>query len=281
MAEGKLLLIGTPIGNLEDLSPRALEALRSCSMLLCEDTRHTRKLLTHFGISKKIESFHEHNEQAKADSVLDRIAFGDVVGLVSDAGLPVISDPGFSIVRRARERNLRVEPIAGPFAGALALIASGLPPSPFAFYGFPPHRKGERMDFYRRIADARMTAVVYESPHRIIASLEDALETFGETEMSLARELTKIHEEILNGPIAVVLSELRSRGTVKGELTLVFAPVAVEKPQTDADEISREFRRLRDRGLRRSDAVKLLAERHHLSRNELYQMLLETAEEQE
>lgn len=274
--QGKLLLIGTPIGNLGDLSQRALDAIRSCSLLLCEDTRHTRKLLNHFGISKTVESFHEHNETAKADAVLDRIAFGEVIGLVSDAGMPVLSDPGFQLVRRARERRIIVEPIAGPFAAALALVASGIPPLPFTFHGFAPHRRGERLEFYRRVRALGTTAVIYESPQRIVGSLEDALSVLGDVEATVARELTKVYEEVLNGTLSGLLEELRSRDSVRGEITLVLAPAGAREEAADPAEIGREFRRLRDEGVRRSDAVKLLSERYGISRHELYQALLGT-----
>lgn len=274
---GKLVLIGTPVGNLQDLSPRALEAIRSCSLLLCEDTRHTRKLLNHFGVSQKLESFHEHNEDARADRVLDRIAFGEVIGLVSDAGMPVLSDPGYALVRRARERGLQVEVIPGPFAAAMALIASGLAPVPFAFFGFSPHRSGERAEFFRRILAAGMTSVIYESPQRIVASLEDALEVFGDIEVTVGRELTKIHEEFLHGKISEVRERLQSRGEVRGEITVVFA-AAAELAREEPDDIAAEFRRLRDNGMRRPDAVKLLAERYRLKKGELYRLLLEVEE---
>jgi 16S rRNA (cytidine1402-2'-O)-methyltransferase len=278
MSEGKLLLIGTPIGNLGDMSARALEAIRSCSLLLCEDTRHTRKLLNHFGISTKVESFHEHNEAEKADAVLNRIAFGDVVGLVSDAGMPLLSDPGFELVRRARARRLTVEPIAGPFAAALALVASGLPPLPFAFFGFAPHRQGERLEFYRRIRATNMTAVVYESPQRVVSSLGDALEILGDVEASVARELTKLHEEVLNGRLSSVLEDLGAREQIRGEITLVLAAPEAARVTATPGEVAAEFRRLRDDGIRRTDAVKLLSERYGMGRSELYQMLLRMEE---
>jgi 16S rRNA (cytidine1402-2'-O)-methyltransferase len=161
---GKLLIVGTPIGNLSDFSPRAVSALKSADLILCEDTRHTRKLLTHFGIDRPTQSLHEHNEEAKAKTLIEKIAGGQVIALVSDAGMPVISDPGYRLVRLARERKLPVEPIPGPFAGIMALVASGIAPAPFTFFGFAPHREGERKDFYQRVAAAQQTAIVYESP---------------------------------------------------------------------------------------------------------------------
>lgn len=274
---GKLLLIGTPVGNLQDLSPRALEAIRSCSLLLCEDTRHTRKLLNHFAVTQKLESFHEHNEDSRVDGVLDRIAFGEVIGLVSDAGMPVLSDPGYLLVRRARERGVTIEVIPGPFAAAMALAASGIAPIPFAFFGFTPHRQGERSVFYRKVAAAGMTAVVYESPQRIVASLEDAMTILGDVEVTVARELTKIHEEFLHGRIAEVRDLLLARDGVKGEITIVFAATADQDVEVPAD-LAAEFRRLRESGMRRTDAVKLLSDRYRLKKSELYRQLLDAEE---
>jgi len=271
---GKLLIVGTPIGNLSDLSPRAIEALKSASVILCEDTRHTRKLLTNFGISTPTQSLHEHNEESQAQNVIEKIAGGAVIAMVSDAGMPVISDPGFRVVRLARERGLPIEPIPGPFAGIIALVASGIAPMPFTFFGFSPHRAGERKDFYRRVAAAAQTAIVYESPERIAESLADALEILGDVDMTLAREMTKIHEEFLSGSISVVLAEVKQRGAVRGEITLVFAAALERKQEASPAEIAREFERLRDSGMRRNDAVKAVAERFGLRKNDVYKSLL-------
>jgi 16S rRNA (cytidine1402-2'-O)-methyltransferase len=271
---GKLLIVGTPIGNLSDLSPRAIEALKSASVILCEDTRHTRKLLTNFGIATPTQSLHEHNEQSQAENVIEKIAGGAVIAMVSDAGMPVISDPGFRVVRLARERKLPIEPIPGPFAGIVALVASGIAPMPFTFFGFAPHRAGERKDFYRRLAAAAQTTIVYESPERIAESLADALEILGDVDMTLAREMTKIHEEFLSGSISEVLAEAKQRTAVRGEITLVFAAARVRKQEASAAEIAREFERLRDSGMRRNDAVKAVAERFGLRKNEVYKSLL-------
>ncbi|MGA7616864.1 MAG: 16S rRNA (cytidine(1402)-2'-O)-methyltransferase [Thermoanaerobaculia bacterium] len=273
---GRLLLIGTPIGNLGDLSPRAREAMQRVSLLLCEDTRHTGKLLEHFGIDVPLESHHEHNESEKLEAILARLEGGETLGIVSDAGMPLLSDPGFPLVREARRRGIVVEPIPGPFAAAVAVSASGLPPMPFAFYGFAPHRKNQRIEFYREIAGKKMTAAVYESPHRIVASLEDALEGMGDVEMTLAREMTKLHEELIHGSVSTVLEAIRGRDALRGEITLVFAPAReVETAAIDPAVLKEEFRKLRDEGMRRGDAIRILAERHGLRKNELYQALLQ------
>ena len=271
---GKLLIVGTPIGNLSDFPPRAIEALKSADLILCEDTRHTRKLLTHFGIDATVQSFHEHNEDDKSSAIADKIAEGARVALVSDAGMPVVSDPGFRLVRIARERKLPIEPIPGPFAAVMALVASGIAPLPFTFFGFTPHREGQRKEMYRRIKAAGQTAIVYESPERVIDSLDNALEILGDIEVTVAREMTKMHEEFISGSISEVLDEMKKRGAIRGEITLVFAAPPTESADVSADEIAGEFARLRDSGMRRNDAVKAVAEKFGLRKNEVYKSLL-------
>jgi 16S rRNA (cytidine1402-2'-O)-methyltransferase len=271
---GSLLIVGTPLGNLDDFPPRAVEALRRASLILCEDTRHTRGLLNHFGITSPAESFHDHNEDEKAERLALRIEAGETLALVSDAGMPVISDPGYALVRLARERNLTVEPIPGPFAGVLALAASGIAPMPFAFFGFTPHRQGERREFYRNLATHAMTTIVYESPERTIDSLADALEVLGNVDVCVAREMTKMHEEFLRGTVSEVLATLQQRGKVRGEVTLVFAAPKLEATAANPEEIAEEFKRLRETGMQRNDAVKAVAEKFGLRKNDVYKMLI-------
>ena len=271
---GKLLIVGTPIGNLGDLSPRAIEALKSADVVLCEDTRHTGKLLAHFGIDTPTQRFDDHTEDARGGTFADRIEAGETVALVSDAGMPVISDPGFRLVRIARERGLDVEPVPGPFAGVLALVAGGIAPLPFTFHGFTPHRHGERMEFYRRLAALGHTAVVYESPERLLESLRDALGVLGDVEVTVAREMTKLHEEFIRGTIGEVIASLERRA-VKGEITIVFAAAAPAAAEVAASVVAAEFERLRSGGMRRNDAVKAVAEKFGLRKNEVYKMLLQ------
>jgi 16S rRNA (cytidine1402-2'-O)-methyltransferase len=273
MGAGRLLLIGTPIGNLNDLSPRAIAALKECELLLCEDTRHSQKLLSHFGIRVPLESFHEHNEDSKVARIAEAIEAGKVVGLISDAGTPVISDPGFSIVRELRRRQLPVEPVPGPFAGVLALISSGIAPLPFAFFGFAPHKRGERLDFYRGIGLHAMTAIVYESPLRVVESLRDALEALGDVEATVAREITKFHEELIHGTLTEVIAELENRDAVRGEITIVFAAALQKASEADPAQLVEEFNRLRNEGMKRTDAIRLLAGKHGIRKNDLYKML--------
>jgi len=275
VTRGKLLIVGTPIGNLSDFPPRAVDALNSATLILCEDTRHTRKLLTHFRIDKPVDRFDEHTEDEKALHFIDRIERGETIALVSDAGMPLVSDPGFRIVRIARERGIVVEPIPGPFAGVVALVASGIAPLPFTFLGFTPHREGERRDFYRNLADLGHTAIVYESPERLIDSLHDALHVLGsDTEVTVAREMTKMHEEFVSGTIAEVLEVFRERENIYGEITIVFAAARREQEAIAPETIHAEFERLRASGMRRNDAVKVIAEKFGMRKNDVYRLLL-------
>lgn len=270
----RLLIVGTPIGNLSDFPPRAIEALKSAALILCEDTRHTRKLLNHFGIERPTTSFHEHNEDAKAAAILDRVVAGETIAMVSDAGMPLVSDPGYALVRLARERGVVVEPIPGPFAGVLALVASGIAPLPFTFLGFTPHRRGERLDFFRTAAALGHTFIVYESPERIVDSLEDALEVLGDVDVTVAREMTKLHEELLNGTLSEVLANLREREAVRGEITIVFAAAVAIAQSASPEDVAAEFERLRASGMRRNDAVKVIAEKFGMRKNDVYRLLL-------
>jgi 16S rRNA (cytidine1402-2'-O)-methyltransferase len=271
---GRLLVVGTPIGNLDDMSVRAVEALRSAALILCEDTRHTRKLLTHFQINVPTERLDEHTEDVRSERFVERVAGGETIALVSDAGMPLMSDPGYRIVRLARERGLTVEPIPGPFAAVLALVASGIAPLPFTFFGFTPHREGERRDFYRNIAESAHSAIVYESPERILDSLADALSILGDIEVTVAREMTKMHEEFVSGTISAVLEKLRERDSIRGEITVVFAAASPHVEEVQPDRVREEFERLRSAGMRRNDAVKVIAETFGLRKNDVYKLLL-------
>lgn len=273
---GKLLVVGTPLGNLGDFPPRAAEALKSADLILCEDTRHTRKLLAHFGIDTATERLDEHTEDARSEQYVERIEKGGTIAVVSDAGMPVVSDPGYRIVRIARERGVTVEPIPGPFAGVLALAASGIAPLPFTFLGFTPHRRGERLDFYRGLAELGHTAIVYESPERLVDSLRDAREVLGgDIEVTVAREMTKLHEEFLHGTVDEAVAKLERRATVYGEVTLVFAAAPKRESTATAEELAAEFEKLRAAGMRRNDAVKVVAEKFGMRKNEVYKMLAE------
>jgi 16S rRNA (cytidine1402-2'-O)-methyltransferase len=218
---GKLVIVATPIGNLDDLSPRARAAFEQADLIACEDTRHTGRLLSHLGIKKPLISLHEHNERQRLPRLIADLEEGKVIALASDAGTPLLSDPGFLLVREAAARGLRIEPIPGPAAPLAALVASGLPPYPFTFAGFPPPKSGKRRTFYKGWAGLGHTLIFFESPHRLLPSLEDALAELGDRPVAVARELTKLHEEILRGPLSEVLEELRGRAALKGEFVVV------------------------------------------------------------
>jgi 16S rRNA (cytidine1402-2'-O)-methyltransferase len=220
---GRLLLVSTPIGNLEDLSPRAARALAEADLVACEDTRHSGRLLAHLGLKKTLVSLHEHNERARLPQILAALEAGQSVAVVCDAGTPLLSDPGFPLVRAAVEAGHRVEPIPGPSAILAALVASGLPPYPFTFGGFPPPKSGKRRTFYRRLAPLAQTLVCFESPHRLLASLADARCELGDRRAAIGRELTKLHEEMLYGRLSELEAELGRRPSLLGEFVLVVA----------------------------------------------------------
>ncbi len=221
-AQGRLIVVSTPIGNLEDLSPRARRAFEEADLIACEDTRHTGRLLTHLGLRKSLVSLHEHNERQRLPRLLADLDRGLVVALASDAGTPLLSDPGFVLVREAAARGIAVEAIPGPSATLAALVVSGLPPYPFTFAGFPPFREGKRRSFYRELGNLGHTLVVFESPHRLLASLADAEAELGDRPAAVARELTKLHEETLRGPLSVLRATLAARPALKGEFVVVI-----------------------------------------------------------
>lgn len=225
---GRLLLVSTPIGNLEDLSPRAARALGEADLVACEDTRRTGRLLAHLGLAKPLLSLHEHNERARLPRILAALDEGQSVAVVSDAGTPLLSDPGFPLVRAALEAGHRVEPVPGPSAILAALVASGLPPYPFTFAGFPPPKSGKRKSFFRALGAAGHTLVFFESPHRLLASLADLRAELGDRRAAIGRELTKLHEELLYGRLSELEVELAGRPSLLGEFVVVVGAAEAE-----------------------------------------------------
>jgi 16S rRNA (cytidine1402-2'-O)-methyltransferase len=222
-----LYLVGTPIGNLEDITLRAIRVLKQADIIACEDTRQTQKLLNHFGIETRATSYHEHNEASRAAELVEKLAQGGRVAVVSDAGMPGISDPGFRLVSLAVERGVAVFPVPGPAAFLAALVASGLPTDSFSFRGFLPAKGGARRRELEKIRAAEETQVYYEAPHRIKEALTDIVEVLGTGRpVVVARELTKIHEEFLRGTAGEVAQALNARGEVKGEITLLIGKAA-------------------------------------------------------
>jgi 16S rRNA (cytidine1402-2'-O)-methyltransferase len=225
---GKLLVVATPIGNLDDLSPRARTAFESADLVACEDTRHTGRMLANLGIKRPLVSLHEHNERQRLPKLLADLRDGKTIALSSDAGTPLLSDPGFVLVREAAAQGARIEPIPGASAPLAALVVSGLPPYPFTFAGFPPSKSGKRRTFYRQWAGLGHTLVVFESPHRLLASLADAIEEMGANRpAAIGRELTKMYEEVLRGSLSELLEQLKARPSIKGEFVLVIGGAAV------------------------------------------------------
>ena len=221
---GRLVIVATPIGNLDDASPRSVAALADADLVACEDTRRTGLLIQRLGIEKKrLLSLHEHNESRRLPEILEHVSTGASVALVSDAGTPLVSDPGYRLVRAAIERDLHVESTPGPSAPILALVLSGLPPLPFTFAGFPPPKRGARQRFLQRFADLDHTLVLFEAPHRLLACLEDGLQVLGARRAVVAREMTKVHEEVVRGRLDDLVAEFAHRPSIKGEITLVIA----------------------------------------------------------
>jgi 16S rRNA (cytidine1402-2'-O)-methyltransferase len=268
---GTLYLVATPIGNLEDITLRALRVLRDqASVIACEDTRQTQKLLEHFQIRKPLLSYHEHNEASRTEQLLGALERGESVALVSDAGTPLISDPGYRVVHEAVAKGYPVVPLPGASAALTALTASGLPTDQFRFIGFLPPKAGARRKALEALADEAATVIAYESPHRILESLGDMSEIFGERPLVLARELTKLHEEFLRGSARTIRDELERRGSVKGEITLVIGR-AETQPEI-ADPLA-EIQRLQEElGLDRMEAIKSVAKRLGLPKREVYRL---------
>lgn len=285
-ASGCLYLVATPIGNLEDISLRALRILKEVDLIACEDTRQTLKLLSHFEIRKPLESYHEHNEMTRAPELVVRMEEGERIALVSDAGTPVISDPGHRLVSLCQRHKIAVIPIPGPSAIVAALAGCGLPSDEFTFAGFLPARAGERRRSLERLSSGGRTLVLYEAPHRLRACLEDALDVLGDREAAVARELTKVHEELLRGRI----SELLQRFTEKeprGEITLVIAPPGRSDETAQTGSAQLEIAEIRsgsfadrvaqiseEKNLDRKAALKQAAKEFRLTKREAYKRLL-------
>ena len=268
-----LYLVATPIGNLEDITLRALRILREeVALVACEDTRQTSKLLQHFEIRKPLMACHEHNENARAQEIVEILNRGEAVGLVSDAGTPLISDPGYRVVAAALAAGIKVVPIPGASAALAALAASGLPTNEFRFIGFLPPKRIARRKALAALAQESATLIAYESPHRIQESLQDIEAELGARPIVLARELTKIHEEFLRGSAAEIHAALSARDSVKGEITLVIGQAVPQPSQRDPLE---EVAQLEAQGMDRMDAIKTAAKRLGLPKREVYRRAAE------
>ncbi len=274
MVIGKLYLVATPIGNLEDITFRAVRTLKEADLIACEDTRHTRVLLDHYAIGRPTISYHEHNESGRTAELIERLKSGQSIAVVSDAGTPLISDPGYRLVNQALAEGVEVVPIPGPSAILAALTASGLPTDAFHFGGFLPAKAAQRRKALEAVRDFECSLVFYETPHRILEALEDIAAVLRERPMVLTRELTKMHEEFLRGTAAEVLATLRERPSIKGEMTLVIGkPVIAD---TSGVPISDAVNALILGGMPRMDAMKTVARERGLSKREVYAALEES-----
>jgi 16S rRNA (cytidine1402-2'-O)-methyltransferase len=277
---GTLFIVATPIGNLEDLTPRALRVLREVDLIACEDTRHTRGLLNRFGIKAKTISYHEHNERERAAELGELLETGSNIALVSDAGTPLISDPGFRIVAAAIERGIQVIPIPGPAAFVAALTASGLPTDQFFFAGFLPARATARRAMLAELRAIRATLIFYEAPHRIAAALKDALNTLGDRTAAVARELTKLHEEIARGSLSELAERCATGAPARGEMVLIIKGANETELRGDAKSedvparLTSRVSELEREGLDSKVALKKAARELGLKRAEAYRLMV-------
>ena len=274
---GTLFIVGTPIGNLEDITQRALRVLSEVDIVACEDTRHTERLLNHFGIKTKTISYHEHNERARAEQLCEQIEAGKNVALVSDAGTPLLSDPGFRIVQAAIEREIPVVPIPGATAFVAALVASGLPSDQFFFAGFLPARANARRAKLEELRAVPGTLVFYEAPHRIAATLKAALEVLGNRRAVVARELTKLHEEIARGSFNELTRRFSDEAPPRGEIVLVISGAADESAggaQSSPQNLIERVSELESGGLDAKTALKQAARESGMKRAEAYRLLV-------
>jgi 16S rRNA (cytidine1402-2'-O)-methyltransferase len=277
---GTLYIIATPIGNLEDITQRALRMLGEVDVVACEDTRRTRVLLNHFGIKTKTISYHEHNERERAEQICKLLMSGKNVALVSDAGTPLINDPGFRVTNRAIELDLSVVPIPGPTAFVSALVASGLPSDQFFFAGFLPARGNARRGMLEELRPIRATLVFYEAPHRIAAALTDALEVLGNRPAAVARELTKLHEEIARGSLRELVQRFGADGPARGEMVLVVSGAGIDDESRTAatapasQELIERVSELEREGLDPKAALKKAARELGMKRAEAYRLLV-------
>jgi 16S rRNA (cytidine1402-2'-O)-methyltransferase len=269
---GLLYVVATPIGNLEDITLRALRILREVDLIAAEDTRHTQILLNHYDIHTPLTSYHEHNERTKAQPLVERLVRGENVALLCDAGTPAISDPGYRLIIEATRAGVRVVPLPGASALAAVLSASGLPTDRFVFEGFLPAKKQERKTKLQALQNESRTLVFYEAPHRLMESLQDLQQILGDREIVVAREVSKVHEEFLRGTLSKIITQLGEQ-TVKGEITLVVHG-STERTKVADTELQDEIGQLVAKGMRVKEIAEIIGERHRLSKREIYQLAL-------
>ncbi len=272
MSKGKLYICGTPIGNLDDITFRVLETLREVDMIAAEDTRRTSKLLNYFEIDNSLTSYHEHNEKVKAQKLLSRLEEGDTIALVSDAGMPGISDPGQEIIKRAIEKGIEVIPVPGPTAVSSALVVSGLPMNSFVFEGFVPRKGDKRQEFINRLQKETRTTILYESPYRLRSTLKNLKTILTTRKIAVVREISKVHEEKLYGRVSEVLSKLEGKD-IKGEIVIVIEgreDVKIEDMGWEELSILEHLELMIENGYTKKEAIKKVARIRELPKKQVY-----------
>lgn len=276
---GTLFVAATPLGNREDITLRALRILREADWIAAEDTRHTRRFLKHHHISGRLIAYHEHNEARRTPGLVEKLKNGARIVLVSKAGTPLVSDPGFFLIRAALEAGVPVVPVPGPCAAVCALSVSGLPTDAFVFTGFLPKKRGERLNRMKALSRLRQTVIFYESPNRILALLRDLEAVMGNRDAAVCREMTKRHEEILRGALSQVRKELEKRPAIKGECTVLVAGKTDASPVSKATLRARLKEALKAEGASLSEVAKRVAHEYRLSRRTVYQEALQVKDD--
>ena len=278
--EGILYICGTPIGNLEDITLRALNILKKVKLIAAEDTRHTKKLLNYYQINTKVTSYYEYNKFKKAPYLVEKLKDGQEIALVSDAGMPGISDPGYVLINLALKNDIKIIPVPGVSALITALVVSGLPTDKFVFEGFLPRKTKERKKYFKSIENEERTIIFYETPHRLKKALKDMLDTWGDRKIIIARELTKKYEEIIRGKLSQVLNEINTK-EIKGEITLVVQGGKRGKENDTINLLKREcimeeyLKKLKNQGYSNKDIIKITQEKLNIPKNIIYKKLLE------
>ncbi len=273
---GKLFLVATPIGNLEDITFRAINILKGVDIIAAEDTRHTLKLLNHYEISKPLISYHRHNEEVKSENLINKLLEGNNIAIVTDAGTPGISDPGEEVVKEAIKNNIEVIPIPGACALVNALIASGLNTKEFLFLGFLPLNKKNRDNALNKIKKSKSTVILYEAPHKLIKTLQDLLKNVGDINCVLAKEITKIHEEFIRGNISNLLEQIQEP---KGEYVILLDLNNLENENDSEDEISQktveeQYKIYEEQGMNKKEIIKQIAKNKNVPKNEIYKLFI-------
>ena len=269
---GILYLVATPIGNLEDITLRAIRVLKEVNLIAAEDTRHSLKLLNHLEISKPLFSYHRHNEEVKSDYLINKLLNGENIALITDAGTPAISDPGEFIVKKAIENNITVVPIPGCCALINALICSGFDTKEFVFYGFLPINKKLRNNKFEELKKENKTIILYEAPHKIVTTLNDIYKNMGDVNIVLARELTKIHESFLRGKVSNLISQMEN---IKGEMIIIIeGNQDIEEEEKESLSIEEQYELYKKEGLSQNEIIKKIAKNNGVKKNDIYMQFI-------